>query len=77
MQNPMLTMYLNQLKAKNPQMFNTVNQAIKNKNNPMELFKQVTSNFDDKTKTQFFNQAKQMGFSDELIEQVKNGINTK
>ena len=57
-------------------MFNMVNQAMQNKNNPMELFKQVTKNFDDKTKNEFFNQAKQMGFSDNLIEQVKNGINT-
>lgn len=76
MKNQLLTMYMNQLKAKNPQMFNTVSQAMQNKNNPMELFKQVTKNFDDKTKNAFFNQAKQMGFSDELIEQVKNGINT-
>ena len=54
-----------------------VNQAMQNKNNPMELFKQVTSNFDDKTKNEFFIQARQMGFSDDLLKQVQNGINTK
>lgn len=43
----------------------------------MELFKQVTSNFDDNTKQAFFNQAKQMGFSDDLLNQVQTGINTK
>ena len=43
----------------------------------MELFKQVTSNFDDNKRNAFFQQARQMGFSDELINQVQNGINTK
>ena len=50
---------------------------MQNKNNPMELFKQVTNNFDDKTKNDFFNQAKQMGFSEDLLNQVQNDINTK
>ena len=76
MQNPMVTMYMNQLKAKNPQAFQMVNQAMQNKNNPMELFKQVTSNYDDKTKKAFFQQAKQMGFSDSLLNQVQQNINT-
>ena len=79
MMNPISNMMMNQLqmqlKAKNPQAFQMVNQAMQNKNNPMELFKQVTSNFDDKTRNEFFNQAKQMGFSDDLLNQVQNGIN--
>ena len=70
----MMMMYLNQLKAKNPQMFNMVNQAMQNKNNPMELLKQVTNNFDDKTRNNFFSQAKQMGFSEDLLNQVQNGL---
>jgi hypothetical protein len=49
---------------------------MQNKNNPMELFKQVTSNFDDNTRNAFFQQARQMGFSDDLLNQVQNGINT-
>lgn len=57
-------------------MFQTVSQAMQNRNNPMQLFKQVIGNFDENTKNNFFQQAKQMGFSDELINQVKNGINT-
>lgn len=43
----------------------------------MELLKQVTGNFDDKTRNAFFQQAKQMGFSDDLLNQVQNGINAK
>ena len=77
MQNQMIAMLMNQLKAKNPQAFQTVNQAIKNQSNPMELLKQVTSNYDSKTKEAFFNQAKQMGFGEDLLKQVQDGINTK
>lgn len=42
----------------------------------MELLKQVTNNYDDKTKNAFFQQAKQMGFSDDLLNQIQSGINT-
>ena len=41
----------------------------------MELLKQVTNGFDDKTRNAFFQQAKQMGFSEDLLNQVQNGIN--
>lgn len=57
-------------------MFQTVNQAMQNRNNPMELFKQVIGGFDDKTKDSFFQQARQMGFSEELISNVQSGIYT-
>lgn len=54
-----------------------VEQARQNQNNPMELFKQITSNYSDEQMNNFYKQAEQMGFSEELINQVKNGINTK
>lgn len=58
-------------------MFQTISQAMQNKNNPMELFKQVTNGYDEKTRNAFFQQARQMGFSDDLLNQVQQGINTK
>lgn len=61
---------------KNPQTFQLVEQARKNKNNPMELFKQITSKYTPEQMTNFYNQAEQMGFSKDLINEVKNGINT-
>ena len=76
MQNQMIAMLMNQLKAKNPQMFQQIEQLKQNNGNPMELLKQVTNNYDDKTRDAFFQQAKQMGFSDELLNQVQSGINT-
>lgn len=65
------------MKAKNPQMFQMVEQARANQNNPMELFKQVTSKYTPEQLNNFYNQAEQMGFSKDLINQVKSGINAK
>lgn len=64
------------MKAKNPQAFQQIEQLRQSNGNPMELLKQVTNNYDDKTKNAFFQQAKQMGFSDDLLNQIQSGINT-
>lgn len=74
--NQAMQMMLNQLKAKNPKVFQMVEEAIQNKNNPMELFKQITSNYTPEQMNNFYKQAEQIGFSPDLINQVK-GINTK
>ena len=71
MQNQALNMLMNQLKIINPTKANQVQNMIKNKDNPMELLKQVTSNYDDRTKEAFYTQAKQMGFSEDLLNQIK------
>lgn len=54
-----------------------VEQARANQNNPMELFKQVTSKYTPEQLNNFYSQAEQMGFSKDLINQVKSGINAK
>ena len=56
-------------------MFQMVEQARQNQNNPVEIFKQVTRNYTPQQMDNFFNQAKNMGFSDDLINQIK-GINS-
>lgn len=61
---------------RNPQLFQMVEQAKQNQNNPMELFKQVTSKYTPEQMNSFYAQAEQMGFSKDLINQVKEGINT-
>ena len=58
-------------------MFQQIQQLKKSNGDPMQLLKQVTNNYDEKTKDAFFQQAKQMGFNDELLNQVQDGINTK
>ena len=75
--NQVIQIMMNQLKAKNPQLFQMVEQAKKNQNNPIELFKQVTNNYSEDQMNNFYNQAERMGFSKDLINQLKNGINAK
>ena len=58
-------------------MFQLVEQARANQNNPMELFKQITNGYSDDQMNNFYKQAEQMGFSKDLINQVKEGINAK
>ena len=57
-------------------MFKMVEQARQNKNNPMEMFRQVTSKYSPEQMETFYKQAERMGFSPDLIDQVKKGINT-
>ena len=65
------------MKAKNPQLFQMVEKARQSQNDPIELFKQITSKYSPDQMTNFYKQAEQMGFSKDLINQVKEGINTK
>ena len=65
------------MKAKNPQVFQMVEQARKNNTNPMDMFKQVTDKYKPEQLEGIFARAKQMGVPEEYIEQVKSSINTK
>ena len=58
-------------------MFQLVEQARQNQSNPIELFKQITSRYSEDQMNNFYNQAEQMGFNKDLINQLKEGINTK
>jgi hypothetical protein len=48
-----------------------IEQARQNNNNPIELFKQITSKNTPEQMDAFFKKAEQMGFSPELINQLK------
>lgn len=65
------------MKAKNPQIFQMVEQARKNNGNPIDMFKQITSNYKPEQLDILFNRAKQMGVPEEYITQVKQGISAK
>lgn len=43
----------------------------------MELFKQVTNKYSPEQMNSLFNRAKQMGVPNEVINNLKNGINIK
>ena len=73
--NPM-QMLMQQLKMRNPQMFQMVEQARQNQSNPIDLFKQITNKNTPEQMDQFYKRVEQMGFSPDVINQLK-GINTK
>lgn len=62
---------------KNPQMFQRIEQLRQNQSNPVEIFKQVTNGYSNDQMNNFYNQARNMGFSDDLINQLKNGVDTQ
>lgn len=58
-------------------MFQVIEQAQKNQNDPMKMFKEVTKNYSPEQMENLFKNAKQFGISNEIIENAKKGINTK
>lgn len=52
-------------------MFQFLEQAQKNQSKPEELFKQVTKNYKPEQMEQIFNQAKQFGISDDVINKLR------
>lgn len=65
------------MKIKNPQAFRRIEQLMQNQSNPIEIFKQVTNGYSNDQMNNFYNQARNMGFSDDLINQLKNGVDTQ
>lgn len=52
-------------------MFNMIEQAQKNQSNPQELFKEITKNYKPEQMERIFNQAKQFGIGDDIINKLK------
>ena len=52
-------------------MFQFLNQAQKNKSNPTEIFKEITKDYKPEQIEQIFNQARQFGIGDDIINQLK------
>lgn len=71
MQGQMMNILMTQLKMRNPQMFQFIEQAQKNKSNPQELFKEITKNYKPEQIENIFNRAKQFGISDDVINKLK------
>lgn len=62
---------MNQLKAKNPQMYQMINQR---KNNPVELLKDTIGRYTPEQREAFFNQAKMMGFPDNVLQEIQKQL---
>ena len=65
----------NQLKAKNPQIFQQFQNLQKNQSNPNEILKQMTSNYTPEQIESFRQFAHGFGITDEQLN--KYGINAK
>jgi len=71
-----MMMLMNQLKARNPQLFQMVNNIRQSNGNPQELFKQITSGYTPEQMKRFNQYAQQFGITQEQLNQI-NGINTE
>lgn len=52
-------------------MFQMLEQAQKKQKNPKELFKEVTKNYKPEQMEKIFNQARQFGINDDVINNLK------
>jgi len=52
-------------------MFQFINQAQKNQNNPQEIFKEITKNYKPEQIESIFNKARQFGIGDDVINKFK------
>lgn len=72
MNNPIMSMLMNQLRGKNPQMFQIINQAQNNGVNPQDMLKQMMGGIDTQQMQNIMQQAKQMGCPDNVLSQLQN-----
>lgn len=52
-------------------MFRMLEQARKNNDNPIEIFKQITGNYSPEQMNAFYQRAEQMGISPDILKQFK------
>lgn len=68
-----IQMLMNQIKMKNPKMFNQVEDMMKN-NNPQDVLNKIMSGYTPEQKQQFIKYANGFGISNEQLKQY--GINS-
>ena len=69
---------MNQLKVRQPQMFQMLSQVSQNQGDYMGLLKQTIGNYTPQQLQNYYSIAQQMGFPKEILSEVQNqmGINT-
>ena len=63
---------ISQLKQRQPQMFQFLEQARQNQSSPMDLLKQVTGNYTPQQLQNFYITAQRMGFPDDVLTEIQN-----
>ena len=77
MNNAITQMLLQRVKTNNPEGYQMVSSMMQNGGNPMAILQQILGNKSSEQLNSFFGQAKNIGFSDDLLRQVQNGIKSK
>ena len=72
MSQPLQTILLNQMRARNPQSYNAIMEAQQKGTTPQEMVKQMMQNVSPEQTQQILNQAKYLGVPDEVIQQIQN-----
>ena len=63
---------MSQLKQRQPQMFQFLEQARQNQSNPMDLLKQITGNYSPQQLQNFYITAQRIGFPNEVLTEIQN-----
>lgn len=69
---PMLAMMMNMLRGKNPQMYNSINQAMNTGGDPQAILKQMMGNASPQQIQQVLGQAKNMGVPEDFLSKIQN-----
>lgn len=70
--NPLMQVLMNQLKFRNSNGFNFVNNIMQNGGNPEAIAKQIMGNMNPEQRQYILNQAKGYGCPDNFINQIKS-----
>lgn len=63
---------ISQLRQRQPQMFQFLEQARQNQSSPIDLLKQVTGNYTPQQLQNFYITAQRMGFPDDVLTEIQN-----
>lgn len=68
---------MNNLRARNPQLANQVQNLINNRSDPMQFYHQLMKDKTPEQMENFYKFIKQYGVSEETLNQLQNGVNTE
>ena len=72
MQNPLIQMLLGQLKVKNPQGHQVIQNLMQSNGNPQALLQQMVGNMSSEQKESLLNQCKNYGVPNDILSKVQN-----
>ena len=74
MRNMQVNNVLNQLRMRQPQQYQVIQQMIQNNGNPMDLLKQVVGGYSPEQLQNFYTTAQKIGFPNDVLSQIQNQL---